>query len=292
MYHPPGTAGSTSNTDPRLAASAATGTPSASAQAPIDPPAYSTSSSSSTDPRSSASYPAHLVAMPPPLAYSGAPTAGHGSGGPPPPSITHLTSSTAVGAGTTPSTAASWYGGGGGSSDFRLPSLTAQVAPLDHAASTPPMPQQPQIITVYSFEPQQGIEGTPITISCNLTFPLDHARADAGGNKIRLLFGQHCVDTTLRQPGNSSEAYLIMATVPSLHNCGMTGSNTWTVPVSLQAISDRGILEVQNLCEFTYLSHCKFGSCGPCMFPLRTNAKCCSEHLQEGTQAWLQNGVS
>lgn len=292
MYHHPGTTGSSSSTtDPRLAASAAAGgASSATSQPPVDPPPYSTSSSSSTDPRSSSSYPAHLVSMPPPLAFSGAPAApGHGSGGPPPPSLTQLSSSTPGGAGTTPSGAASWYsGGGGGSSDIRLPSLTAQVAPLDNASTTPSMAQQSQVITIYEFTPQSGVEGTAISINCNLTFPPDHGRGDSGGNKIRLYFGNQIVDTTLRPPTNNSEAYLIIANVPPLHNCGMTGSNAWSVPVTLHAVNDRGILEIQSLGEFGYISEGEFVQHGPCMvnaiFPWLPIANCHSEHLQEGTQ--------
>lgn len=150
------------------------------------------------------------------------------------------------------------------------------------------MAQQSQVITIYEFTPQSGVEGTAISINCNLTFPSDHGRGDSGGNKIRLYFGNQIVDTTLRPPTNNSEAYLIIANVPPLHNCGMTGSNAWSVPVTLHAVNDRGILEIQSLGEFGYISEGEFVQHGPCMvdaiFPWLPIANCHSERIQEGTQ--------
>lgn len=130
------------------------------------------------------------------------------------------------------------------------PSLDMRSQQQQQSAPPPPGSQQQasgNIITVYNISPLQGSEGTVITVTCDLNFPLHPGNAGTG-NLIRMIIGGKDVDTGVQGPGGDNQYYIVTAEVPALADMKTHGPS---VPIRMEALTERfGIAENVALGEF------------------------------------------
>lgn len=179
----------------------------------------------------------------------------YGANPPPPPNMGAMPPPDAYGStASMQSTGSAWYGG-----DQRLPGI-AQVAPNDlprpmpHHLMTGPLPGQTHghYITIFDVSPQQGFEGTVISISCELSFPPSAGpdNLSSGPSRVRFVMGNRIVETEISTPIQSKDPYILRAAVPSFSQLHAASTS---VPMRLEAINEVHVFESVSLGDFHFL---------------------------------------
>lgn len=169
-------------------------------------------------------------------------------GGANPPSMGSMPPPDAYGpAAAMQATGSAWYAG-----DQRLPGI-AHVAhndlprPLAHHMPIPGQPHGP-IINIFDVNPQHGLEGTVISVSCDLVFPPTSTPDDV--NKVRFVMGGQVLVTEVNAPIPPTDPYTIRVIVPSLSQLRATSTS---VPISLEAVNEHHVLESVSLGDFHFV---------------------------------------
>lgn len=139
--------------------------------------------------------------------------------------------------------------------------MQSNSAPLEEATH--------QHVTIYEHGPSEGCQGTTLTIKCDVNFPPsspdDTSRspghqASSSGRALRVVFGQHPVQTQVMVLSNQSTASnggqmcQLNAVVPSWSSTGASAMGRQnTIPVFVQVLDgSHAIIETVTMGDFSY----------------------------------------
>jgi len=189
---------------------------------------------------------------------------------------------------------------------------TASPAPLSAAA----LPRSDeQHVLVHELSPHEGVQGTQLTIKCDVNFPPTPPASIAGGaspqrrprpagRALRVVFGSHPVQTQVMMLTNRSaeggQLCQLSAVVPSWSSTGASALGRGNqIPVYVQVLDgNHAIVETIHSGEFTYSAAAKGESGGTIrgradiqsLHHTPTINRACQIRSREGEMRWNQVG--
>lgn len=141
-----------------------------------------------------------------------------------------------------------------------------EVPPTTTTGATSDRPSD-QHVYVHEWTPSDGVQGTPVTVRCDINYPPTSTSSDPleppaplnQGKALRVVFGSHPVQTSVQllPPSGQStggQTCLLTAIAPSLLSTGVTNKSN-RVYVYLQVLDEHHtIVESIQLGEFIYMT--------------------------------------